>query len=139
MSQNKEFKDFLEDILTLVKEPLESLGLISELQMAFLTSAIYLANVVPIDATVLRASSIGGPNDPSLRYARESNKGSPVDSSMLSSEKEYVSHRSISGDSHDTSGIDMSAFNKYVGKGLSMRKDWVRFVNCCRMCIMQLI
>ncbi len=150
LSQSKEFKDFLEDILTQVKEPLESLGLTSELQQAFLTAAIYVANVVPIDAAVLRASSIGGPYDPALRYAREASKNSPVDSSMLSSDRdrENTSSRSLSGDSYDPvavndreylASIDTNTYSKYAGKGPSMRKDWVRFVNCCRMCIMLLI
>ncbi len=139
LSQSKEFKDFLEDILTLVKEPLESLGLTSELQMTFLTSSIYLGNVIPIDAAVLRASSIGGPYDPALRYARDASKSSPVDSSMMSIEREHSSNRSISGDSYDPLGIDTNTYSKYAGKGPSMRKDWVRFVNCCRMCMMQLI
>ena len=139
LSQSKEFKDLLEDILTKVKEPLESLGLTSELQMAFLTSAIYLGNVIPIDAAMLRASSIGGSLDLSARYAYDSRKSPPLDSSMMSSEREYSSNRSISGDSHDPVGIDNKNFSKYADKGPSMRQDWVRFVNCCRMCIMQLI
>lgn len=103
-----EYRDFYEDLLTRVVEPLEELGLsnadINNLLLA-------CCNVVPTPAI------------PTVKLTSSSS--------------------SNSCDGNDSSGVYEDAvkamhLSSSIMRALQLKRDWVRFVTCCRMCIVHL-
>jgi hypothetical protein len=89
-----EYRDFYEDILTKIGEPLEEAGLTLDEINTFMSSCSYLLDFPPDGFRDRRSSSV------------DVRQGGRSASSLLSP---------------------------------TIRSEWIRYVECCRLCLMQLL
>lgn len=121
LSQSREFRDIFEDLLAKVCEPLEEMGLTTSEQQLFLVCCARVAKEIPAEGP--RNMSISSNNympDGSVRDGRD--------------RADTSASRVSTGDGSS----NRDSIRKYATKGEKLRKDWVRFLTCCRLMMLQL-
>ena len=125
LSQSREFRDIFEDLLTKVCEPLEELGLTPAEQQLFLVCCARVGKEIPAEGP--RSMSISSNN-----YLPDGSARDPRDRSDTAGSRLSV------GDTGRFDGASRDSLRKYASKGEKLRKDWIRFLNCCRLVVQQL-
>lgn len=111
LSQSREFRDIFEDLLSKVLEPLEELCLNASDIELFLTCCNFVVKAIPISGR--RNDSIFA-SASSEKNISERDRGSPSDSTRAASSR------------------------KILTKGDQLRKDLIRFLTCCKICIIHI-
>jgi len=101
-----EYRDFYEDLLTRVVEPLEELGL----------------NSTDINTLLLACCSVVP--TPAIPTVNLPPSGSLIETSEATGAYEDV--------------VKAMHLSSSVMRALQLKRDWVRFITCCRMCIVHL-
>jgi hypothetical protein len=142
--QAHEYRDILEDILTMVAEPLENVGLEPDDIQSFMCCTISMVqNYISLRPGFAR--QISAPSDRwSERGGAYSRQHSTSTDSSRPDSTRGVSGGSGGSSSGATSGAGLGLGNE--GQGLAslsreeqMGRDWIRFVTCCRLCLRELV
>lgn len=119
LSQTSEFRDLFEDLLSKIVEPLEEHGLTAAEIHSFLICCNEMIQAYPEEV---------------IRNYLASTR--PSSNSISSNTSAGSANETSKSESQSTKSMDIASKRT---KGTSLRKDWLRFLICCRLCIMELM
>ena len=117
LSQTREYRDLFEDILTKIAEPLEEANLSIVEMNNFVTNCYYIV------------CDISEASRPFIAAVTSMHRGTSADTSTNS------------GRTHSDSIASTAPYgtNKFASKTDLLKKDWLRFITFCRLCLLQLV
>lgn len=143
LSQSREYRDLLEDILTKVAEPLEESGLSSADMSIFLSACYDLVN----DLYLPERSSAATPTSGRAHYhsasvsSMASGGGADV---ILATNSVSSTHLPIQMNPHMSGSMLQIAANtqssvRMSSKADQLKKDWLRFITFAKLALLQLV